>query len=91
MARGMGLMGEAGPEGVLPLARTAGGDLGVRTTGNSGPPNITVNVVNETGTKADAEIKDLKMDWENMTFTLLLKKLKASPDARGSLAAAMGR
>ena len=32
-AGGTGLMGEAGPEGILPLARTAGGDLGVQTTG----------------------------------------------------------
>jgi lambda family phage tail tape measure protein len=29
MAQGAGLMGEAGPEAVLPLARTASGDLGV--------------------------------------------------------------
>lgn len=33
MAGGMGLMGEKGPEGVLPLARTPSGDLGVKTTG----------------------------------------------------------
>jgi hypothetical protein len=32
MARGMGLMGESGPEAVLPLVRI-GGDLGVRSTG----------------------------------------------------------
>jgi hypothetical protein len=33
MAGGMGLMGEKGPEAVMPLARTPGGDLGVKTTG----------------------------------------------------------
>lgn len=33
MAQGMGLMGEAGPEAVMPLARLPGGDLGVKTTG----------------------------------------------------------
>ncbi len=32
-ATGMGLMGEAGPEGVLPLTRTKSGELGVKTTG----------------------------------------------------------
>jgi len=32
MARGLGLAGEAGPEGVFPLARV-GGDLGVKATG----------------------------------------------------------
>lgn len=41
MAKGMGLMGEAGPEGVLPLARTRGGELGVRTTGAS---SLTISV-----------------------------------------------
>lgn len=36
-ARGTGLMGEAGPEGILPLKRTAGGELGVRAElGSSG-------------------------------------------------------
>lgn len=33
MRGGTGLMGEAGPEGILPLARTSGGKLGVHTTG----------------------------------------------------------
>jgi hypothetical protein len=35
-----GVMGEAGPEGVLPLKRTAGGDLGVQVAGGGG---VTVN------------------------------------------------
>ena len=33
MAHGAGLMGEAGPEAILPLTRTSGGDLGVKTDG----------------------------------------------------------
>jgi hypothetical protein len=36
MRGGTGLMGEAGPEGILPLARTSGGKLGVHTTGGGG-------------------------------------------------------
>lgn len=35
-ARGVGLMGEAGWEGILPLARTPSGDLGVKSTGGGG-------------------------------------------------------
>jgi tape measure domain-containing protein len=50
MARGMGLMGEAGPEGVLPLARTASGDLGVQTTGAMSP---TINIYNQAGVEAN--------------------------------------
>ena len=36
MASGAGLMGEAGPEAVMPLARTANGDLGIKTSGDGG-------------------------------------------------------
>ena len=45
MAHGMGLMGEAGPEAVMPLTRTAGGELGVKAEGNGGGEmNITMNI-----------------------------------------------
>lgn len=36
MAGGAGLMGESGPEAVLPLKRSASGDLGVRLMGSGG-------------------------------------------------------
>jgi len=42
MADGMGLMGEAGPEAVMPLKRGRGGRLGVEASGGVG--NIIVNV-----------------------------------------------
>ena len=42
MADGMGLMGEAGPEAVMPLKRGRGGRLGVEASGGVG--NIVVNV-----------------------------------------------
>ncbi len=45
MARGMGLMGEAGPEAVLPLARGPDGRLGVRAQGGGAASvNITMNI-----------------------------------------------
>lgn len=45
MANGMGLMGEAGPEAVMPLTRGPGGRLGVEAHGGgAGPTNIVVNV-----------------------------------------------
>jgi len=43
MANGMGLMGEAGPEAVMPLKRGANGKLGVMSQGG-GSTNIVVNV-----------------------------------------------
>jgi tape measure domain-containing protein len=42
MANGMGLMGEAGPEAILPLKRGSNGKLGVESSGGIG--NIVVNV-----------------------------------------------
>lgn len=41
-----GLMGEAGPEAILPLQRTADGRLGV-AAGQGGPPSVTVNIMTQ--------------------------------------------
>ena len=37
MRGGLGLMGEAGPEAIMPLSRGADGSLGVRTQGGGRP------------------------------------------------------
>jgi phage-related minor tail protein len=42
--RSLGVMGEAGPEAVLPLARGADGRLGVATSGGGGAVNVVFNV-----------------------------------------------
>lgn len=44
MRGGMGLMGEAGPEAIMPLTRGADGKLGVKAEGRGGGPNVTVNI-----------------------------------------------
>lgn len=45
MRGGTGLMGEAGPEAILPLARSADGRLGVQAGGGAARPvNVTINV-----------------------------------------------
>jgi phage-related minor tail protein len=44
MSGGAGLMGERGPEAIMPLARGADGKLGVKSGGGSRPVNVTVNV-----------------------------------------------
>jgi len=44
LRRGMGLMGEAGPEAILPLARGADGSLGVRAQGGGAPVTVVMNV-----------------------------------------------
>lgn len=44
MRGGAGLMGEAGPEAIMPLTRGADGKLGVRAQGQGGGPVVTVNI-----------------------------------------------
>lgn len=43
-AKGVGLMGEAGAEAIMPLKRTSSGDLGVKAEGGGGMTNITMNI-----------------------------------------------
>jgi hypothetical protein len=51
-ANGIGLMGEAGPEAIMPLSRGADGKLGVVAANSSGAPSITIN--NYSGQEATA-------------------------------------
>lgn len=44
MQGGTGLMGEAGPEAIMPLTRGADGKLGVRSEGGVAPINVTINI-----------------------------------------------
>ncbi len=44
MRGGRGLMGEAGPEAIMPLARGPDGKLGVQTAGGGRPVNMVLNV-----------------------------------------------
>lgn len=44
-AKGLGLMGEAGPEAIVPLERGSGGKLGVRSSGGSAP--VIINVLDK--------------------------------------------
>jgi phage-related minor tail protein len=56
MRGGVGLMGEAGAEAIMPLTRTSNGDLGVKAVGGGSTviaPQITINVSG--GTKEQNE------------------------------------
>lgn len=49
-AKGTGMMGEAGPEAIMPLRRGSDGSLGVQAQG--GGSNVQVSVINNTSTPA---------------------------------------
>jgi lambda family phage tail tape measure protein len=44
---GLGVLGEAGPEAILPLKRQSNGQLGVQAEANQA--NVTVNIINQSG------------------------------------------
>ena len=44
MRGGMGVMGEAGPEAIMPLSRGPDGKLGVRGGGGGGPATVVMNI-----------------------------------------------
>lgn len=50
-----GVMGEAGPEAVMPLHRTPDGSLGVRAEGIGGGSPVVVNVINNSNAKATTQ------------------------------------
>jgi hypothetical protein len=52
-ARGAGLMGERGPEAIMPLTRTPSGDLGVKAENGKGSGSIIVIVANDAQSFAD--------------------------------------
>jgi tape measure domain-containing protein len=61
-AFGAGVMGEAGPEAVMPLTRTRSGDLGVKAAGGGTVmPKIEINIENN-GRPVNAEQTEMRYD-----------------------------
>lgn len=59
MGGGLGLMGEAGAEAIMPLRRGADGRLGVAGSGGAAPVNVTFNVTTQDAAsfrKSEAQI-----------------------------------
>jgi lambda family phage tail tape measure protein len=73
MADGIGLMGEAGPEAIMPLSRGKDGKLGVAGGGT------TVNVYNESG----AEV-DIKTSGDGRTIDMFITQAVAKGFQNGS-------
>ena len=58
-ANGTGLMGEAGPEAIMPLQRGANGKLGVLASGGGGNVSVVVNV-DASGSNVEGDAEDSK-------------------------------
>ena len=65
-ATGGNVMGEAGPEAILPLTRTSSGNLGVETSGNSSTDGSNIsfemNITNKTSKEITAKQESIKFD-----------------------------
>jgi lambda family phage tail tape measure protein len=78
MAKGLGLMGEAGPEAVMPLKRTKSGALGVAS--DSGQPVINIQIINQS--KSEVSVKESNQS-DGMAKIIFLVKDIVSKDISG--------
>lgn len=87
-ARGAGLMGEKGPEAVMPLVRTRGGNLGVRAEGTSSPvemnQSISINILNNTDSSVTAK-KSVDSSG-NVSVQVMIEKMVADSLTRAGSA-----
>ena len=83
MAKGMGLMGEAGAEAIMPLTRTANGDLGVKAVGGTNGSGTTVNIYNESG--SEAEVSESTNSDGEQQIDILIKQSVEKSIGNGSL------
>ena len=82
MASGAGVMGEDGPEAVMPLERTASGDLGVQATGQSAPP-VDITIVNNLGEEAEAKQQGPKFDGQRWVMSIVLDAVNRNQSGFG--------
>jgi phage-related minor tail protein len=71
-SQGVGMLGEAGPEGILPLKRTSRGDLGVQVAGDGGSGNVQVQIINESGQRMAVTKSAAKLDGQALVVTAWL-------------------
>ena len=84
---GMGLMGEAGPEAIMPLARTSSGHLGVRTAGGGEQQvNVAVNVINQTNQPVSAKSGGLQFDGKQFVISTIIENVQQNGVLRGMMA-----
>lgn len=74
-AKGIGLMGEAGPEAIMPLTRGANGKLGVQASGGGSAQPSRIEIINQTSRPAVVSQADTHFDAEGMVTTIVIRDL----------------
>lgn len=83
-ARGAGVMGEAGPEAIMPLRRTADGKLGVEAIGGrAAAPNVQITLKNEGQPIESAQIISQRWDGTNLMIEAVLNAVARDVRRRG--------
>lgn len=85
-AKGIGLMGEAGEEAILPLRRGADGKLGVSAGGGGGAPEVHIH---NSGEPVAAEVQQSQNADGGMRLDVILKALKT--DIAGDINSGTGQ
>lgn len=79
-----GVMGEAGPEAVMPLRRMSNGRLGVESSGSGVNVPINIEVVNEAGQNTKAEARQQRNNDGGMDVTVYIRQVVAQDITRGN-------
>lgn len=79
-----GVMGEAGPEAVMPLRRMTNGRLGVESSGSGVNVPINIEVVNESGQSTKAEARQQRNNDGGMDVTVYIRQVVAQDITRGN-------
>lgn len=78
MASGAGLMGEAGPEAIMPLKRDSSGRLGVASSGGGVAVQNQVNVYNQSGQPVEAKAGETKWDGQKYVTDIFIRDMNSN-------------
>lgn len=84
MSSGVGLLGEAGPEAILPLSRGTDGKLGVSVDGSGGPKSVHVNITNE-GSASQVTASTSTTDLNGTVINIVLDDIRTGGQLRDTL------
>lgn len=84
---GLGVMGEAGTEAIMPLTRTNDGHLGVRSIGQgvsltNQEVNVQVNVVNKTSNDVSAKTGEISFDGKKFVIETIIENISNNGELR---------